>query len=325
MFTQQHIPQTSQPMRLHFPTHFHLQQVNKQQFHGQNQQQQQQQQQQQPLGQQQTMPMPFHNHQHNHSNVSTNAGTPSNSYAGTIDPGLLQMTMNGVEGMGQLFSNSTSASSIASLAKSGSHGHLNGNHPPSALSRGSLGSKRNSSNSNNNIAIKQEVGSPDFLAQEMDFGEPGNMLSQGSSSPQNDFDSADDFTVTGAATGGMSSASHGGAGNGGATRPMPMNFHHQGSFGESPGNGSLYSPVESDFFPEDFSLPNNSRGLDMRFGRPMHQGSLPVGNDPFHSMSMPAQRSNWFGAPDGHVIGSFENTGLHFPTGERFDDDGEHK
>ncbi|KAG0052701.1 hypothetical protein BGZ83_002220 [Gryganskiella cystojenkinii] len=278
------------------------------------------------------MPMPFHNHQHNHSNGSA-TGTPNNSFAGTIDPGLLQMTMNGIEnnsnnnsqlhGMGQLFSSSTSASSIASLTNSGSHGHLNGgHHPPSALGRGSLGSKRNSSNSNSNVAIKKEAGSPDFLASEMDFGEPGNMLSPGSSSPQNDFDSADDFTVTGnGGLGGISSQ-----GGGGPTRPMPMNFHNQGSYGESPGNGSLYSPVESDFFPEgDFSLPNSSRALDMKFGRPMHQGSLP--NNPY-SMSMPAQRSDWFGAADGHVIGSFENpAGLHFATGERmiFDEDGDHK
>jgi len=193
------------------------------------------------------------------------------------------MTMNH---MNPLFS-SSSASSITSLGSS--------NHPM-AIGRG-LGAKRNSSSN----TVKQETGSPDFLASEMEISEPTSMLSPGSTSPlnspRNDFDSPDDF----------------GGSNGGSTvaKPMPVNIQHQNSYGESPGNGSLYSPVE-DTFPEDFSLP--TRPLDMKFGRPMHPGSLP--NNPY-SMSMPVGRSDWFGSVDAHAVGSFENpSGLQFGQGE---------
>ncbi|KAF9929670.1 hypothetical protein FBU30_001300 [Linnemannia zychae] len=240
-----------------------------------------------------TMPMSFLNphghHTHNHSsnNGNPNTGASHNSYAGTIDPGLLQMTMN--QNMSSLFP-SSSASSISSLT----------NNTNTTLGRSGLGSKRNSCNSNSNQNVKQETGSPDFMTAEMDFGEPRNMLSPGSSSPlnspRNDFDSLDDF-------------SHPGTGTLSHAKPLPMNIQHQHSYGDSPGNGSLYSPVESDFFPEgDFSLPNSSRALDMKFARHM---SLPTGN-PFHSMSMPVPRSDWFGAS-----GSFENpSGLQFPPGD---------
>ncbi|KAG0288939.1 hypothetical protein BGZ98_004051, partial [Dissophora globulifera] len=328
MFTQQ-FPQSSQPMRLQFPTNYHLQQ------------QQQQQQQQQPQQHSMPMPMSFANHQQHHngpaSSHSNNSGTPNNSFAGTIDPGLLQMTMNRMDtsqlhGMSSLFP-SSSASSINSLGNNPSNNNNNNssnNHHPTALGRSGLGSKRNSSNSASNQTIKQETGSPDFLATEMDFGEPSSMLSPGSSSPlnspRNDFDSPDDFGTTG----GNGLVSH--------AKPLPMNIQHQGSYGESPtGNGSLYSPVESDFFPEgDFSLPTGSRPMDMKFGRHMqhHQGSLPASvNNPFHSMSMPVQRSDWFGAADGHVVGSFENpSGLQFGPGEMtgmmsslFEDEGDQK
>ncbi|KAG0041366.1 hypothetical protein BGZ89_007497 [Linnemannia elongata] len=202
---------------------------------------------------------------------------------------------------------SSSASSINSLTNNPSATNTNG------LGRSGLGSKRNSSNSNSNQNnVKQETGSPDFMASEMDFGEHRNMLSPGSSSPlnspRNDFDST---------------LSH--------AKPLPMNIQHQHSYGDSPGNGSLYSPVESDFFPEgDFSLPSGTRPLDMKFGRHM---SLPSAN-PFHSMSMPVPRSDWFGTTDGgHIVGSFENpTGLQFPQGEMtgmmsslFEEDGDQK
>ncbi|KAF9965849.1 hypothetical protein BGZ70_003960 [Mortierella alpina] len=301
-------------MRLQFPTNYHLQQQQQHQQHQQHQQQQQQPQ------QSMAMPMPFNNH-HNHHN---NAGTPNNSYAGTIDPGLLQMTMSRMDtshlhSMSSLFP-SSSASSINSLVNGGNASNKNN----SILGRSGLGSKRNSSqnnNNNNSQSIKQETGSPDFLNSEMDFGEPGNMLSPGSSSPlnspKNDFDSPDDFGST-------------------MSKPLPMNIQHQHSYGDSPGNGSLYSPVESDFFPEgDFSLPTSSRALDMKFGvgRHMHPGSLPTTTNPFHSMSMPVPRSDWFGAADGHAVGSFENpSGLQFGAGEMpgmmsslFEDEGDQK
>ncbi|KAF9130256.1 hypothetical protein BGX30_013586 [Mortierella sp. GBA39] len=267
------------------------------------------------------MPMSFLNHHghhpHSHPNGAgnnPNTGTPNNSFAGTIDPGLLQMTMN--QNMSSLFP-SSSASSINSLTNAPTATHT------SVLGRSGLGSKRNSSNSNSNQNnVKQETGSPDFMAAEMDFGEHRNMLSPGSSSPlnspRNDFDSPDDFNHPG--TGTLSHA-----------KPLPMNIQNQHSYGDSPGNGSLYSPVESDFFPEgDFSLPSGSRALDMKFGRHM---SLPSAN-PFHSMSMPVPRSDWFGTTDGgHIVGSFENqTGLQFPQGEMtgmmsslFEEDGEQK
>jgi hypothetical protein len=315
MFTQQ-FPQSSQPMRLQFPTNYHLQQ-QQQQHHNQPNNQQ--------SNQSLAMPMPFNNNQHHNGN-NNNSGTPNNSYAGTIDPGLLQMTMNRMDtsqlhNMSSLFP-SSSGSSINSL------GNTNNNQRPGALGRSGLGSKRNSS-SISNQAIKQEAGSPDFLASEMDFGEPGNMLSPGSTSPlnspRNDFDSPDDFNTSGGGGGGTM-ASH--------TKPLPMNIQHQNSYGESPGNGSLYSPVESDFFPEgDFSLPTGTRPLDMKFGRHMHPGSLPNTSNPFHSMSMPVPRSDWFGAADGHTVGSFENpSGLQFAPGEMtgmmsslFEDDGDQK
>ncbi|KAF9273910.1 hypothetical protein BGZ74_004569 [Mortierella antarctica] len=288
MFAQQ-----SQPTRLQFPTNYHVQQLNKSK-----------------LQQQHAMAIPLHfpaGHHPNNNNSSNNNGGAPNSLIGTIDPGLLQMGM--VHGM-SIFPSSSSASSINSLS--------NG-----SLLRG-LGSKRSSSNSTNNMAIKQEAASPDFLAQEMDFGEPGNMVSPGSTSPlgspSNDFDSPDDFHGSNN-NGSLNLSSHG--------KPVPLNIH-QGSYGDSPGNGSLYSPgLESDFFPEgDFSLPN-SRPLDMKFGRHMHSGSMP---NPFHSMSMPVPRSDWFGATDGHAVGSFENpSGMQFPTGEMtmmsslFEDEGDHK
>ncbi|KAK3824993.1 MAG: hypothetical protein J3Q66DRAFT_98555 [Benniella sp.] len=245
-------------------------------------QQQQQRQQLQQAQQSMAMAMPFSTHHQNPNNTAT----PNNSYAaGTIDPGLL-MTMNQtsqLQNMNPLFS-SSSASSITSLGSS--------NHPMS-IGRG-LGVKRNSSSN----TVKQETGSPDFL--EMEIGEPANMLSPGSTSPlnspRNDFDSPDDF----------------GGSNGGSTvaKPMPVNIQHQNSYGESPGNGSLYSPVE-DTFPEDF-LP--TRPLDMKFGRSIHPGSLP--NNPY-SMSMPVGRSDWFGSVDAHAVGSFENpSGLQFGPGE---------
>ncbi|KAG0096950.1 hypothetical protein BGZ93_003714 [Podila epicladia] len=286
MFAQQ-----SQPTRLQFPTNYHVQQLNKSK-----------------LQQQHAMAMPLQFPAGHHPNNNNNGGTPNNSLIGTIDPGLLQMGM--VHGM-SIFPSSSSASSINSLS--------NG-----SLLRG-MGSKRSSSNSTNNMAIKQEAASPDFLAQEMDFGEPGSMVSPGSTSPlgspSNDFDSPDDFHCSNNNGSLNNLSSH--------AKPVPLNIH-QGSYGDSPGNGSLYSPgLESDFFPEgDFSLPN-SRPLDMKFGRHMHSGSMP---NPFHSMSMPVPRSDWFGATDGHAVGSFENpSGMQFPTGEMtmmsslFEDEGDHK
>ncbi|KAF9286398.1 hypothetical protein BGZ68_002925 [Mortierella alpina] len=265
MFGQQ-MPQT-QP-KLQFPTNYHIQQ-----------QQQQQQQPTHPM----SMPMPFPNNQ---GQLNNNAGTPNNSFAGTIDPGLLQMSMNRMDmsqlqNMGSLFpqTGGTSLSNNQALLGRGGHG--------------------------NNPSIKKETASPDYLASEMDFGEPGNMLSPGSSSPlnspMNDFEGSDDFSTPNAA--------------GSFAKPAPLSIH-PGSYGESPGTGSLYSPgIESDFFPEgDFSLPKSTRPLDVKIGR-MHPNSLP--NNIFHSMSMPVQRSDWFGAGDGHSVGSFENpSGLHFPTGE---------
>ncbi|KAF9925526.1 hypothetical protein FBU30_004690 [Linnemannia zychae] len=242
------------------------------------------------------MPMNFTNH-HN----ANNTGTPNNSFAGTIDPGLLQMTMNRMD-MSQLHN-------MNSLFPSTSGTSLLNNQ--SLLGRGGLGTSLGSTTATVTPTIKQEAASPDYLASEMDFGEPGNMLSPGSSSPLNsplnDFDSPDDFSTTNPAPGSGSFTA----------KPTPLNIH-QGSYGESPGTGSLYSPgPESDFFPEgDFSLPKSTRPLDMKFGRPMHSSSLPTGNA-FHSMSMPAQRSDWFGASDGHSVGSFENpSGLQFATGE---------
>ncbi|KAF9079973.1 hypothetical protein BGX23_002881 [Mortierella sp. AD031] len=231
-----------------------------------------------------------------------------------------RMDASQLHSMSSLFP-SSSASSINSLTNTSA---TNNTATNPALGRSNLGSKRNSSsNSNsNNQNVKQEAGSPDFLASEMDFGEPRNMLSPGSSSPlnspRNDFDSPDDFN------------NHPGTGTLSHAKPLPMNIQHQHSYGDSPGNGSLYSPVESDFFPEgDFSLPNSSRALDMKFGRHM---SLPTAN-PFHSMSMPVPRSDWFGTTDGHVVGSFENPGgLQFPQGEMtgmmsslFEEDGDQK
>ncbi|KAF9116524.1 hypothetical protein BGX27_001818 [Mortierella sp. AM989] len=242
------------------------------------------------------VPMSFHNHQNNN-----NAGTPNNSFAGTIDPGLLQMTMNRIDmsqlqNMNSLFpqTSGTSLSNNQALLGRGGPGNMNNNIVSSA----------------GNPSIKQEAASPDYLASEMDFGEPGNMLSPGSSSPLNsplnDFDGSDDFSTP-----------NPGAGANSLAKPTPLNIH-QGSYGGSPGTGSLYSPgLESDFFPEgDFSLPKSTRPLDMKFGRPMHPSSLP--SNPFHSMSMPVQRSDWFGgATDGHSVGSYENpSGLQFATGE---------
>lgn len=242
--------------------------------------------------------MNFPNH---NNNANNNTGTPNNSFAGTIDPGLLQMTMNRMD-MSQLHN-------MNSLFPQTSGTSLLNNQ--SLLGRGGLGNGLGSANTVPTPTIKQEAASPDYLASEMDFGEPGNMLSPGSSSPLNsplnDFDSPDDFSTP-----------NPGPGSGSFTaKPTPLNIH-QGSYGESPGTGSLYSPgPESDFFPEgDFSLPKSTRPLDMKFGRPMHPSSLPAGNN-FHSMSMPAQRSDWFGAGDGHSVGSFENpSGLQFATGE---------
>ncbi|KAG0376024.1 hypothetical protein BGX24_008368 [Mortierella sp. AD032] len=300
MFGQQQIPHSSPSQsKLQFPTNYHLQQQQQQQ-----QQNQQQHHLQHQLHLQQThpmaMPMNFPNHHHNAAN--NNTGTPNNSFAGTIDPGLLQMTMNRMD-MSQLH-------------------NMNSLFPPqqtsgtSLLNNQSLLGRGGASTTTTVVTptIKQEAASPDYLASEMDFGEPGNMLSPGSNSPLNsplnDFDSPDDFSTP-----------NPGPGSGSFTaKPTPLNIH-QGSYGESPGTGSLYSPgPESDFFPEgDFSLPKSSRHLDMKFGRPtgMHPSSLPVGNA-FHSMSMPAQRSDWFGAGgDGHSVGSFENpSGLQFATGE---------
>ncbi|KAF9579570.1 hypothetical protein BGW38_004120 [Lunasporangiospora selenospora] len=176
------------------------------------------------------------------------------------------------------------------------------------------------------VIIKQEAASPDYVTSEMDFGEPGNMLSPGSTSPinspLNDYDNADDLVST------NHTGPHGANTN--IPKPAPLNIHHHGSFGESPRTGSLYSPgLESDFFPDDnFSLPKgNSRPLDMKFGRNMHMapGSLPQ-TSPFHSMSMPVHRSDWFGGNGGpggagadgqSIVGSYENPStLQFAPGE---------
>ncbi|KAF9156271.1 hypothetical protein BGX21_010380, partial [Mortierella sp. AD011] len=269
MFGQQ---TTQQQTKLQFPTNYHLQQ-------------QQQQQPTHPMA----MPMSFHNHQNNN-----NAATPNNSFAGTIDPGLLQMTMNRID-MSQL-------QNMNSLFPQTSGTSLSNNQ--ALLGRGNLGTMNNNLT---NPTIKQEAASPDYLASEIDFGEPGNMLSPGSTSPLNsplnDFEGSDDFSTPNT-----------GAGSSSLSKPAPLNIH-PGSYGESP--GSLYSPgLESDFFPEgDFSLPKTTRPLDMKFGR-MHPNSLPA--NPFHSMSMPVQRSEWFGAgADGHSVGSYENpSGLQFAQGE---------
>ncbi|KAF9416779.1 hypothetical protein BGZ94_010116 [Podila epigama] len=325
MFSQQ-LPQSSHPTRLQFPTNYHIQQLNK------NKLQQQQQQQQNVMA----MPMSFpvttasaHHHHHLHhshhhtnnnnnsnNNNNNNNNTPNNSFIpGTIDPGLLHMGLQ-VQGMNSIFPTSSSASSIHSLGTTGS----------SLLGRNN---KRNSSNSTHNI--KQEAASPDnFLTTEMDFGEPANMVSPGSTSPlnspSNDFEGSDDFSASSSppsapnnnllnSTNTQTNASSNTLNNSnsnsnslnnlsshiitGTHKPVPLAIH-QGSYGDSPNNGSLYSPgMESDFFPEgDFSMPNNSRALDM-------------------NMSMPVHRSDWFGATDGHVVGSFDNpSGLQFPTGE---------
>jgi len=277
MFSQQTAAQ-HQP-KLQFPTNYHLQQL------------QQQQQQTNPMA----VPMSFANNHHNNS-----AATPNNSLAGTIDPGLLQMTMGRMDmaqlqNMGSLFPSSTGAALPNNSALLGRIGNLN-----NALGGAS-----------SNLSVKQETASPDYMASELDFGEANNILSPGSSSPlnspMNDFDSPDDF----------STPLNNNAGSGTFAKPTPLNTH-PGSFGESPNAGSLYSPgLESDFFPDgDFSLPKGSRPLDMKFGRPLHPNSLPA--NPFHSMSMPVQRSDWFGgATDGHSVGSYENpSGLAFAPGE---------
>ncbi|KAF9192889.1 hypothetical protein BGZ50_008130 [Haplosporangium sp. Z 11] len=276
MFGQQ-VPQ--QP-KLQYPTNYHLRQ------------QQQQQQPTHPMA----MPMTFPNH-HNPNN--NNTGTPNNSFAATIDPGLLQMSMNMTQlnNMNSLFP-ATSAAPGSSLLNNqsllGPHGHRNMNNTLSAASSTPI--------------IKQETASPDYMASEMDFGEPSNMLSPGSSSPlnspMNDFEGSDDFSTPNPS-----------AGVGAFIKPAPLSIP-PGSYGESPGTGSLYSPgLESDFFPEgDFSLPKSTRPLDMKLGR-MQPNSQP--NNIFHSMSMPVPRSDWFGAADGHSVGSYENpSGLQFATGE---------
>lgn len=287
MFGQQQIPQSSPSQsKLQFPTNYHIQQ----------QQQQQHQLQQQLHLQQSTHPMamPLNFPNHHNANNNNNAGTPNNSFAGTIDPGLLQMTMNRMD-MSQLHNMNSLFPPTSGTSLLNNQSHLG----------------RGGATTIPTPTIKQEAASPDYLASEMDFGEPGNMLSPGSSSPLNsplnDFDSPDDFSTPNPGPGSGSFAA----------KPTPLNIH-QGSYGESPGTGSLYSPgPESDFFPEgDFSFPKNTRPLDMKFGRSMHPSSLPAGNN-FHSMSMPAQRSDWFGAGDGHSVGSFENpSGLQFATGE---------
>ncbi|KAG0242301.1 hypothetical protein BGW41_004515 [Actinomortierella wolfii] len=292
-------------MRLAHPTPYHLQQ----QLQRQNALQQQQQQQTQSLPFSTTtnsttmpmaMPMPFPNHHH-----QNNTGTPNNSFAGTIDPGLL-MTMNRMGDMSQqlhnvssLFPTSTATSSAGSTTLAQT------THP--LLGRSSL----------SNPTIKQEAASPDYLASEIDFGEPGSMLSPGSSSPinspLNDFDGSDDFTLP--LGGGVSGNS------GSTTKPTPLNIH-QGSYGESPGTGSLYSPGESDLFPDDLSMPA-SRPLDMKFGRNSLQLQSSL-QSPFHSMSMPVHRSDWFGnTADGHAVGSYENpSGIQF-VNSLFDDEAE--
>ncbi|KAG0294863.1 hypothetical protein BGZ98_001600 [Dissophora globulifera] len=302
MFGHHAVP-SHQP-KLQFPTNYHLQQ-----------QQQQQQTQPHPLA----VPMAFANQQNN----ANNTGTPNNSFAAsTIDPGLLQMTMDmaHLQNMGSLFpptSGASLASNQALLARA-NFGSLNNNNN----SNNNNGNNNNglglSASSSNNLGIKQEAASPDYLASEMDFGEPSNMVSPGSNSPLNsplnDFDGPDDFSTP--QTGGS-----GGATSGAFPKPTPLNIQ-PGSYGESPGTGSLYSPVESDqFLDGDFgSLPRSSRQLDMRFGRPtgMHPGSLPSGNNTFHSMSMPVARSDWFGGVnDGHSVGSYENpSGLQFAPGD---------
>ncbi|KAG0036997.1 hypothetical protein BGZ82_003325 [Podila clonocystis] len=275
--------QNPQP-KLQFPTNFHLQQ------------QQQQQQRMQTSTHPMAMPVPFPNHHQN------NNGTPNNSFAaGTIDPGLLQMSMGRMDfsQLHNLGANNVGSNNMNSLFPPSSNPLGN----PTLLSRNSLTS------SSSNPIIKQEASSPDYLASEMDFGEPGNMLSPGSSSPLNsplnDFDSPDDFSTP-----------NNNAGSGSFAKPAPLSIH-PGSYGESPGTGSLYSPgLESDFFPEgDFSLPKSTRPLDMKFGRNMQQASsLPT---PFHSMSMPVHGSDWFGAAEGHAVGSYESpSGLQFAAGE---------
>ncbi|KAG0339239.1 hypothetical protein BG000_002549 [Podila horticola] len=245
------------------------------------------------------MPVPFPNHHHN------NNGTPNNSFAaGTIDPGLLQMSMGRMDFSHLHNLNSNNMNSMNSLFPPSSTPLGN----PTLLGRNSAHGNSLSSSSSNPV-IKQEASSPDYLASEMDFGEPGNMLSPGSSSPLNsplnDFDSPDDFSTP-----------NNNAGSGSFAKPTPLNIR-PGSYGESPGTGSLYSPgLESDFFPDgDFSLPKSTRPLDMKFGRNMQQGSsLPT---PFHSMSMPVHGSDWFGATDGHAVGSYESpSGLQFAAGE---------
>ncbi|KAF9902391.1 hypothetical protein BX616_001945 [Lobosporangium transversale] len=292
MFGQQ---TTQQQPKLQFPTNYHLQQQ-------QQQQQTQTQTQTHPMAV--PVPMSFANHQ-----SINNTSTPNNSFAGTIDPGLLQLSMNRMDmsqlqNMNSLFppqSTSTTPSLLSNqalLARGNGLGNLGNGIGLGTAAAG-------------NPTIKKETVSPDYLTSEMDFGEPGNMLSPGSSSPLNsplnDFDGADDFATSNLNNNGTSSF----------TKPVPLNIQ-PGSYGESPRAGSLYSPgLESDFFPDgDFSLPK-TRGLDMKFGRPMHPNSLPA--NPFHSMSMPVQRSDWFGGmgADGHSVGSYETpSGLHFAPGE---------
>ncbi|KAF9218040.1 hypothetical protein BGZ59_000014 [Podila verticillata] len=293
--------QQNQQPKLQFPTNFHLQQQQQQQL---LQQQQQQQHHGMPTSTHpMAMPVPFPNH-HNNNN-----GTPNNSFAaGTIDPGLLQMSMGRMDfsqlhNLGQ--ANNLQTNNMNSLFPPSSNSLGN----PTIMGRTSaLGNSLGSSSSN--PVIKQEASSPDYLASEMDFGEPGNMLSPGSSSPLNsplnDFDSPDDFSTPNNA-----------AGSGSFAKPAPLNIH-PGSYGESPGTGSLYSPgLESDFFPDgDFSLPKSTRPLDMKFVRNLQQQASSVPS-PFHSMSMPVHRSDWFGAADGHAVGSYESpSGLQFAAGE---------
>ncbi|KAF9978958.1 hypothetical protein BGZ73_007845 [Actinomortierella ambigua] len=294
--------QSSQPMRLAHPTPYHLQQQLQRQ-NSLQQQQQQQPTQSLPFSTAATsmpmpMPMPFPNHHH-----QNNTGTPNNSFAGTIDPNLLQVTMgrmgdmSHLQNVSSLFPASTTPSSAGStLAQT--------THP--LLGRSSL----------SNPSIKQEAASPDYLASELDFGEPGSMLSPGSSSPinspLNDFDGSDDFSLPLGA----------GSGNGnGSSKPTPLNIH-QGSYGESPNTGSLYSPGESDLFPDDITMPT-SRPVDMKYGRNSLQIQSSL-QSPFHSMSMPVHRSDWFGnTADGHAVGSYENpSGIQF-VNSLFDDETE--
>ncbi|KAF9160095.1 hypothetical protein DFQ26_005891 [Actinomortierella ambigua] len=300
--------QSSQPMRLAHPTPYHLQQQLQRQSSLQQQHQQQQQQQQQPqsmpfstaaTSMPMPMPMPFPNHHH-----QNNTGTPNNSFAGTIDPNLLQVTMGRMGDMSHLHNVSSLFPASPTPSSAGSATLAQTTHP--LLGRSSL----------SNPTIKQEAASPDYLASELDFGEPGSMLSPGSSSPinspLNDFDGSDDFSLPLGASGN---------GNGGTAKPTPLNIH-QGSYGESPGTGSLYSPGESDLFPDDISMPT-SRPVDVKYGRNSLQIQSSL-QSPFHSMSMPVHRSDWFGnTADGHAVGSYETpSGIQF-VNSLFDDDTE--